>query len=187
MWLLILGFALFLGAHLTPGVFGLRRMLVERIGEKRFLAGYIATSVAGMLCIIVGKYIAPFVHLWKPPAWGRAAAPLLVAAGFVLLAALLLPTNLRRLTPHPMLWGIALWAAGHLLANGDLASLILFGGFGVFALISIRSLNLRGAEKSTTRYSPLNDAVLIAVAAGAYLGVVWLHPIIFGVPALSLL
>jgi uncharacterized membrane protein len=122
MWLLILGFVLFLGAHLSPGVFGLRAPLVDRLGEGRFLGVYIATSVTGMLCIIVGKLIAPFITVWSPPRWSSDAAFLLVAVGFVLFAALLLPTNIRRFTRHPMLWGMAAWAAGHLMANGDLAS-----------------------------------------------------------------
>ena len=74
MWLLIVGFLLFLGAHLSPGVLGLRATLVGRLGEGRFRAVYIVMSVTGMLCIIAGKYIAPFVHVWTPPAWGRMAA-----------------------------------------------------------------------------------------------------------------
>ncbi len=104
MWLLVLGFVLFLGAHLSPGVLGLREQLVGWVGEGRFLGIYIATSVTGMVCIIAGVMIAPFIHLWSPPAWGREAALLLVATGFILMAALLLPTNIRRLTRHPMLW-----------------------------------------------------------------------------------
>ena len=67
MWLLILGWVLFLGAHLTPGVFGQRKRLVAWLGEGRFTGLYIATSVTGMLCIIAGNKIAPFVNVWYPP------------------------------------------------------------------------------------------------------------------------
>jgi uncharacterized membrane protein len=185
MWLLILGFVLFLGAHLSPGVLGLRAPLVERLGEGRFLGIYIATSVTGMVCIIAGMVIAPFVPVWTPPPWGAQAALVLVAVGFVLMAALLLPTNLRRLTRHPMLWGMAAWAAGHLLANGDLASMILFGGFGGYALISIRSLTRRGVQKTTTKYPPWRDAIALAAALGVYALAVWAHPYVVGVAALS--
>lgn len=180
MWLLVIGFLLFLGAHLSPGVLGLRAQLVGRLGEGRFLAAYIATSVTGMVCIIAGKIIAPVIDVWVPPAWGRFAAMIFVALGFVLLAGLLLPTNLRRFTRHPMLWGIVLWSVGHLLANGDLASMILFAGFGGYALISMWSLNRRGAEKSTREYTVLNDVIVLAVGLSAYAVLLWLHPHLFG-------
>jgi uncharacterized membrane protein len=183
MWLLILGFVLFLGAHLSPGVLGLRAQLVGRLGEGRFLGVYIATSVTGMICIIVGMLIAPFVHVWNPPPWGAMAALVLVAVGMILVAALLLPTNIRRLTRHPMLWGMTAWSAGHLLANGDLASIVLFGGFGGYALISIWSLTRRGAQKTTTQYPLWQDAVALAAALGVYALLLWLHPYLIGVPA----
>jgi uncharacterized membrane protein len=181
MWLLILGFVLFLGAHLSPGVFGLRAQLVDRLGEGRFLRVYIATSVTGMVCIMAGKVIAPFVNVWSPPRWSSDAAFLLVAVGFVLFAALLLPTNIRRFTRHPMLWGMAAWAAGHLMANGDLASMILFAGFGGYALISIWSLTKRGAQVSTTTYPLWQDVMTITAALGAYAVVLWSHAFLFGV------
>jgi uncharacterized membrane protein len=184
MWLLILGWALFLSAHLSPGVLGLREQLTTRLGEPRFLGLYIATSVTGMMCIIAGKFIAPFVNIWYPPIWGRHAAMLLVAIGFVLLAALLLPTNIRRLIRNPMLWGITSWSVGHLLANGDLASMIFFGGFAGYALISIWSLNRRGAQKDTARYSPWQDLLAVTAAIGAYALLLWLHPLLFRVPVI---
>ena len=181
MWLLILGFVLFLGAHLSPGVLGLRPQLVDRLGEGRFLGIYIATSVTGMLCIGVGKWIAPFVSVWNPPPWAARATLVLVAVGFILLAALLLPTNIRRFMRHPMLWGITAWSAGHLLANGDLASMILFAGFGGYALISIWSLNRRGAQKTTTKYPLWQDGVALAAGLGAFAVMFWAHPYLSGV------
>jgi uncharacterized membrane protein len=106
-----------------------------------------------------------------------------MAIAFILLTALLIPSNIRRFTPHPMLWGIVFWSTGHLLANGDLASIIVFGGFGAYALISMWSLNKRGAQKSTTRYSPVRD-ILVVVTGLCICGLaVWLHPYVIGVPA----
>jgi uncharacterized membrane protein len=184
MWLLILGWLLFLSAHLAPGVFGLRAPIIERLGEKRFLAVYIPLSVTGMSCIIIGKYIAPFVTVWNPPVWGRDAAWLLVMAAFVLLAALLLPTNLKRWTHHPMLWGMACWGIGHLLANGDLASMILFGGFAGYALLSVWSLSRRGISGDTSSYPWWRDCIAVTAGVGGYALVLWLHPYLFGVPVL---
>jgi uncharacterized membrane protein len=181
MWLLILGWILFLGAHLSPGVFGQRERLVTWLGEGRFTGLYIATSVIGMSCIIAGKYIAPFVNVWYPPVWARDVAGLLVLAGFILLFALFLPTNLRRLTRHPMLLGIACWGVAHLVANGDLASMIFFGGFSAYALISFVSLIRRG-KTSDSRHQPWWRDLLVVIAGGAAYGLVlWLHPVLFGV------
>ncbi len=181
MWLLIVGFVLFLGAHLSPGVLGLREALVTRLGEGLFLGIYIAMSVAGMICIMAGKAVAPVIAVWEPPAWSSQAALVLVAVGIILLAALLLPTNIRRFTRHPMLWGISAWSVGHMLANGDLASIILFGGFGAYALLSIWSLNRRGAQKRTMRYPLWQDAIAVAAGFGAYAMLLWAHPYLFGV------
>jgi len=181
MWLLILGWALFLGAHLTPGVFGQRERLVARLGEGRFTGLYIATSVTGMTCILLGKYIAPVVNVWFPPLWTRDVAGLLVLAGFILLFALFLPTNLRRLIKHPMLLGIACWGTGHLLANGDLASIILFGGFTGYALVSYVSLIRRGNTGDPQRQPWWRDVLVVLAGAAAYGLVLWLHPVLFGV------
>ena len=181
MWLLILGWILLLGAHLTPGVLGQRERLVAHLGEGRFTAIYIATSVSGMICIIAGKAIAPFVNVWYPPVWSRDVAGLLVLVAFILLFALFLPTNLRRLVKHPMLVGVVFWGTGHLFANGDLASMILFGGFTVFALISIVSLIRRGKRGDTHRYPWWRDVIVVVAGTAAYGLVLWAHPLLFGV------
>ena len=181
MWLLILGWVLFSGAHLTPGVFGQRERLVANLGEGRFTGLYIATSVTGMVGIIAGKYIAPFVNVWFPPVWARDVAGLFVLAGFILLFALFLPTNLRRITKHPMLLGVACWGTGHLIANGDLASIILFGGFTAFALTCYVSLIRRGNTGDPERYQLWRDALLVVAGASAYAAVLLLHPLLFGV------
>ena len=77
---------------------------------------------------------APSIQWWGPPEWGRQAAIWLMPFALILLAAAFIPANLTRFTAHPMLWAIALWALAHLLANGDLAGLLLFGGLGLYAL-----------------------------------------------------
>ena len=185
MWLLILGWVLFLGAHLTPGVLGKREQLVNRLGEQRFLGLYIATSVTGMVCIIAGKVIAPFVNVWYPPAWGMEVAGILVLLGCVFVTALLLPTNLRRLLHHPMLWGIASWGVGHLFANGDIASMLLFGGFAAFALLSIWSLNRRGKRGDQNKYAAWQDLLAVITGLVAYAALLWLHPLLSGVAILN--
>jgi uncharacterized membrane protein len=187
MALLLSGFVIFFGTHLSPGVFGLRSILINKLGEGRFRAFYIASSVLGMACIIVGKAQAPYIGLYYPPLWAAPFVPALLAVAFIMLAALFIPSNINRFTRHPMLWGIALWSAGHLLANGDLASVLTFGSFGAYALISMWSLNQRGSQKSTTRYSPLRDLAVVILGLSLYAAVIWLHPYLFGVPAILLI
>jgi len=184
MAILLAGFIIFFGTHLSPGVFGLRQYLVNHLGENRFRGLYIASSVIGMVCIIVGKSTANYVGVYMPPLWAIPIVPVIIALAFIFLAALLIPSNWRGVTCHPMLWGITLWAIGHLLANGDLASIITFGGFGAYAVISMWSLNRRGAQKSTVLYTRYLDILVVIVGLGAYALLVWLHPYLIGVPAI---
>jgi len=174
---------IFFGTHLTPGVFGRRQALVARLGEKKFTGLYIACSVLGMVGMIAGKATAPFIHLYFPPLWSRPATGALMFLSMICLATFFLPGNFRRITRHPMLWSITLWSAGHLLANGDLASVLVFGGFGTFSLISMWSLNARGAQLSTNRYSLTRDIAVILLGGLIYGMIVLLHPYLFGVPA----
>ncbi len=101
MALLVAGFILFFGAHLSPGVFGLRQTLVDRLGENLFRGLYIATSVLGMVGIIVGKATAHYVGIYVPPLWAIPVVPVLVAIAFIFLTALLIPSNIGRFTRHP--------------------------------------------------------------------------------------
>ena len=184
MALLIAGFVVFFGTHLSPGVFGLRDYFVDRLGENRFRGLYIASSVLGMVGIIVGKSTASYIGVYMPPLWAIPFVPVLVALAFIFLTALLMPSNFRGITRHPMLWGITLWSVAHLLANGVLASIIMFGGFGAYALISMWSLNKRGAQKSTVLYSRYRDILVVVIGLGAFALVAWLHPYLTGVPAI---
>jgi uncharacterized membrane protein len=80
-----------------------------------------------------------------------------------------------------MLWGVTLWATGHLLANGDLASLLLFGTFGAYALLDMWSATSRDASKSETRFSITQDAAVVGAGAVAYILFAFLHPYLFAV------
>jgi len=181
MWLLILGWALFLSVHLSPGVFGMREKLVARLGEQRFLGIYIASSVTGMVFIIAGKIIAPTVQVWIPPLWGAQAAGIFVLIGCILFMGLALPTNLRRLTHHPMLLGMACWGVGHLFANGELDSILLFGGFAGYALISVGSLIQRGNKGDLKKYALWQDLLVVIAGTATYGALLWLHPYFSGV------
>ncbi len=182
MTLLIAGMMLFIAIHLVPTVTGLRVALVGRLGELPYKGAFALISAVAFAMIVMGKGQAPVIDAWTPPGWGRALTAPLVLMAFILLIAAYLPSNLRRLTPHPMLGGVLVWAIGHLLANGDQASLILFGGFAVYSIIAIASANRRGAERSTLKRAWYWDLLVVLVATGLWTAVLIYHGSLFGVP-----
>lgn len=184
MAILITGVIVFFGVHLFSACRSCRQRAVARIGEGRYTGLYVGGSVIGFMLIVVGLPFAEFVPVYAPPAWGRPVTIALMPVAFVLLAALLLPTNIKRITRHPMLWSFALWSAAHLLSNGDLASILLFGTFGAYALFSMWSLNRRGGWDKPDAISPAWDALVILIGVVATSIVVYLHTYLFGVPAI---
>ena len=183
MVLLIAGVIIFFSVHLFSACRSCRQRFVDRIGEGRYRGIYVAGSVVGFLCIVAGVPLAEFVPVYEPPPWGRPITIMLMPVAFVLLAALLLPTNIKRFTRHPMLWSFTLWSIAHLLSNGDLASIVLFGSFGAYAAYSMWSLNRRGSRKSTKTVSLAWDALVVFSGVVATVIVVYLHTFMFGVPA----
>jgi uncharacterized membrane protein len=175
---------LFLGVHLVPTRPGLRNALASRLGDNGYKGAFSLVSLLGLALIIWGKSLAPYCHVFTPPAWGRHATMGLMLLSCIGLAAIYLPTNLKRLTAHPLLWSTVFWGAGHLLANGDLASVLLFGGFLAFALLDIWSANSRGALAQTKPQSILRDAVVLALGLVLYAGLLVVHPHAFGVAVL---
>ena len=137
MLLLILGLVLFLGTHAFSMVRSQRAAIVGRIGEGRFKLGYTALSLLGLVLIAVGFHdyrLAGYIPVWDPPVWTRHLALTLVWLAFVCLAAAYLPSHIRAKAKHPMLLAVKIWATAHLLANGDLGSILLFGGFLAWAV-----------------------------------------------------
>jgi len=182
---LAIGVIIFIGIHLVPGVPIVRQRLVERLGEGAYKGVFSCVALAGLLLIIIGKARADVVPLWQPPDWGRTAALAITSVAFILLAAAYLPSNIKRFTAHPMLWGVSAWAAAHLLTNGDLASMLLFGSLGAFALVAMWSANRRGAAVASVRQPLLKDGVAVAAGLVAYGIFLALHPYLFGVAVIS--
>ena len=180
MGVLITGLIVFFGIHLVPTAVPLRDRLVDWRGEKVYQLAFSLVAAAGLLLIIYGKAAAPFSPVYAPPTWGAHVTWVLMWLAVTVFPAAYLPSNLKRIIRHPFLWGVALWAIAHLLANGDLASILLFGSFAAYAFYDMHSANRRGAERSRTRHPLWRDAVLVAFGTAAYLGLVYLHPLLFG-------
>lgn len=188
MALLLLGLALFLGAHsLRIVADGWRATRIGKIGPKPWKGVVSVVSIIGFVLIIWGYGIArqtPVV-LYTPPVWARHVAALLVLPAFILLVAAYVPgTRIKRAIGHPMVAGVKLWAFAHLLANGTLADVILFGAFLAWSVASF--LAARRRDRAAGVVYPAGPIVrdVTAVVVGALAWVVfafWLHGWLIGV------
>lgn len=185
MILLIVGIVIFLGIHALPWHQGLRQQLHNKLGEKAYKGIYSLIALIGLVLIIIGKGYAPFQSLWMPPTWGRTAAVPLMLVALILLPAANMPmSNIKRIVRHPMLIGIILWACAHLLANGDLASLILFASFGVYSLLAILSANSRKPKSPIAAVPITKDIMVIVAGTIAFALFLFAHRFLFGVPVI---
>ena len=181
MGLLVPGLVLFLGVHLVPTSPPLRRSLVARMGERGYRGAFSAVAAAGLALTVAGFARAPSEPmLFAPMPWAIAAAPSVVGAAFVLLAAARLQGHLRRIVRHPMLAGTILWAGVHLAANGDPASTILFGAFLAWALVDLASAIARRAVR-VFEPNVAHDAIAVVAGIGGMLAFAALHRVLIGV------
>ncbi|MFW2371956.1 MAG: NnrU family protein [Gammaproteobacteria bacterium] len=184
MNILISGIIIFFGIHLLPGLVKFRHKLITKLGETPYQGLFAVIALTGLILIIYGKSESAFQPIYEPATWATHVAAVLMALSFIFLASANLKSNIKRFTAHPMLWGVTFWSCAHLLANGDLASLLLFASFGVYSLYDMHSANKRGASRQQTRY-PLTKDIITIVAGLAGFGIfIFLHGYLFGVPAI---
>ena len=188
---MILGLVLFLGAHTLTTQRELRAWLVASAGEGGYKAGYALASLVGLVLIVWG-----FAHyradgmwpVWSPPAALKYLNTALMLPAVILVVAAYIRGRIYTAVKHPMLSGVKLWAFGHLLANGDLGGIILFGsflGWSVFDRISLK-------RRTDTGGPPIpvggitNDLIAVAVGIVAYLALAFaFHPVVIGVPVIG--
>ncbi|TWG99301.1 putative membrane protein [Mesorhizobium sp. J18] len=169
MSILVLGLVLFLGAHsvriVAPGI---RSGIIERGGMGAWMIPYAAVSVIGLVLIVIGYGVAREapVIVTEPPAGLRHLALALMLPVFPLLLAAYLPGRIRARLRHPMLIATVIWGVAHLLANGTLADILLFGGFALWALIDIFSISGRSETPARTVKVSHWRNDLVAVVAG---------------------
>lgn len=192
MTLLILGLLIFLGVHAIPMAPALREKVRGGISPTGYQLVFSLISALGLLLIVWGYgqmqgqgRLNP--EIYTPPLWMRHITLLLMLFSFILLAAAYIPSNIRTAVKHPMLAGIKIWAFGHLLANGDLASLILFGSFLAWAVLDRISVKRRQAlgPLGAAKGGLGGDIAAVAVGVAAYgFMVLWGHTWLIGVPLL---
>lgn len=178
------GLAVFLGVHAIPTAQSLRDALTRKCGLVLYQALFALTSLAGMILLVRGYAAADFIALWEPPSWSRHATFLLMLPVFPLLVQMYLPGQLKRWIPHPMLMAVKIWAVAHLISNGDLASLLLFGGFLAYGVADLISIKRRQRAKGITpKVGPVrNDVISVLVGLALYMGMmIWGHGALIGV------
>jgi uncharacterized membrane protein len=191
--LLVLGLIVFLGTHAFSMARGRRAAIIAKVGEGPYKGVYSLLSLAGIVLISIGfgQYRgAGYIPVWDPPVWTRHLSLLLVWFAFVFVVAAYLPGRIKRTLKHPMLAGVKVWAFAHLIANGDLGSILLFGSFLAWAVLARISVKRRDEAKPhgapLERPSGLrNDVLAIVVGTLIYAAFVfWLHPLLIGVPVM---
>ncbi len=191
MTILIAGLILFLGSHTVPMLPAFQAGLKSKLGENGYKGLYTLVAIIGFGLIVYGYGAARLAGppiVYDPPFWLRHVTMLLMVPVFIFLVAAYVPSKIKRALKHPMLVAVKLWALSHLLANGDLASVLLFGGFLIWAVIDRISVKRRGpgasqipgASGEPGKYA---DIWVILAGLAVYGLFVWkLHGWLIGVP-----
>lgn len=188
MYFLIAGVVLFFSTHLyssfrsrVPG-----QDIRVRLGSAKFMGLYSLVSGAGFALMIWGYGLArPSELMFSPPEWGRHVTLALMLPAFILLVAAYGPRGyLKQILKHPMLYAVILWAAAHLVANGEFNSAVLFGSFLAYALLN--RITVSNRERPVKRVTIFGDIHAILVGALLYwLMIKYLHPMLIGVPVVG--
>ena len=191
MLLFILGLLLFFSIHMLPFFPEYRTQLIEKLDndtidtEVMYKIIFSVISLLGLILVGIGKGSIEFISLWDIPELFRYIAVVLILTSFILMVAAYPPNNIKRYVPHPMLTGVIIWGVTHMLVNGDVVSLILFGSFVVYSVVAIKLTNRREQDKSSEQDAQesvpvVKDAVVVGIAMLGFLLVLWLHKFLFG-------
>lgn len=186
---LVLGLVLFLASHILVTRRVQRDALVKQLGEWPYKGLFALVAIAGLVLISMGfaRYRATeWIDVWYPPNWTRHLNVLLMWPAMICVTAAYIPGDIKRTLKHPMLVGVKLWAVGHLICNGDLGGMILFGSilaWAVYDRISLKHRFDRGAPPIPIG-GRRNDWMAVIVGTIIYLAVgLVFHPLVIGVPA----
>lgn len=193
MLLLVVGLLIFIGVHLAPAQPALRNDLRQRFGAGAYQIGFTVLSLIGLGLIIYGYGKVQFLpaknpQLWVPPVWTKHLLWALMLPASILLAAAYVPSRIRTAVGHPMLIAIMIWSAGHLLANGRAAALLLFGTFLAWAIFDYASVKKRqalgplGAKEGTMN----GDIAAVTIGTAFWLYMLyWGHAQLIGIVLLG--
>lgn len=184
--ILILGLVVFLGAHVFVSARGKRAAAIAVLG-RLYWAVFGLISAVGLALIIWGFSLYrryEWIDVWSPPAFMRHVTVGLMLLSVILVVAAYLPGHIKRWTKQPLLTGIKIWAFAHLLCNGDLGSILLFGsflGWAVFARIAVK--RRKDVQPPSVKPGWGNDALAVGLGIFIYLALGYsFHPVFVGVP-----
>jgi uncharacterized membrane protein len=188
--LFVAGLVIFFAAH-SVRIFAedWRAARIQQVGKRAWQAAYSIVSLAGFVLLIWGyrKTLQAPVDLWTPPAWAHMATAILTLPAFILVVVSnVRGTRIKAAVGHPLNLGTMIWALAHLLSNGTLGDLLLFGAFFVWTAFAFPTALARDRKAGVT-YPVLGiSRDLIAVAVGVVLWAlfaIYLHKPLIGVPA----
>jgi uncharacterized membrane protein len=169
MAIFVAGLLLFLGVHSTRMFApGLRRAAIARIGEGPWKGIYALVSIAGFVLIVWGYgQVRDQMPLWNPPAFMRYVTAVLMLPVFVLFVAPYVPRNgFRAKLHHPQVLSVKLWAVAHLLSNGNLPDVMLFGAFLVWSVLAFSAERKRDRAAGTVYPSGTTRGTVVCVVVG---------------------
>ena len=185
--ILLLGLVVLLGAHVFVTFRGARAKLIAQLGQNGYRALFSIVAIVGLALIIwgYGEYRThEWVQIWSPPAFMRHITVGLMPFAVIFITAAFIPSHIKMTLKHPMLASIKTWALAHLLSNGDLGSIILFGSFlvwGVYARIAAKRRGDLGATAAPAGWT--NDVIVVVVGIVIYLLLgFYFHPYVIGMP-----
>ncbi|WP_151705207.1 NnrU family protein [Nitrincola alkalilacustris] len=188
MLVLILGLLIFLGVHsIRFFADDWRSQQVARLGELPWKGIFTVVSLLGFVLIVWGYGLAKAdtVWLWIPPVWTRHLAALLTLPAFILLLAAYIPgSRIRSKLGHPMLAGTKIWAFAHLISNGTLAAVLLFGSFMVWSIVGFAASRRRDRATGVIRAPGSLKGDLMVIVAGVVAWMIfamYLHGVLIGV------
>lgn len=188
MGILLIGLAIFIGSHVFVTMRGQRAALIERLGEWPYKGLIALVSVVGLILVAYGFALyraTGQIYVWRPPHWTFYVTQFLMWPASIFVVAAYVRGNIWRALKHPMLVGVKTWALAHLIGNGDLGSILLFGSFLGWAAYDRASLNRRAdaGAPAIPVGGGRNDIVAVALGTLLYLalGLVF-HPLVVGLP-----
>jgi len=184
--MLIWAALIWIGVHLGIAGSGVREAVAGRVGERGFRIRFSLLSIAALVFLIVSFNRADTAPLWFAPDWLRWLLVLAMLPAFMLFVGSLTTPNptmlggereaqrgvvgVQRITRHPMLWSFAIWAAVHVIGNGDTAAIIFFGAFLITALAGMPSIDAKLKRRDPARWAGIAGASSIlpfaAIAQG---------------------
>ncbi len=182
MQLLITGLTLWVVIHLFPGICkNLRASIIEKIGLKPYKDMFALTIIASVVLIVLGwRGIEP-QYIYYPEAWTKHVNFLLALITFILFSAAKSKTNIKRVLRHPQLTGLVIWSLGHLLANGEDRSIVLFATLGIWAILEMIVINKReGAWQKPEPVPVKKDVISVVAGVVVYVVFMFLHPYFTG-------